>query len=64
MLFGGSSPFIVTWLSQTTGSAVAPAYYVLFSSLAGLLAICFMREAAPTVLERRSRRDAMHASRI
>ena len=64
MLFGGFSPFIVTWLSQTTGSAVAPAYYVLFSSLVGLLAICFLREAAPTVLERRSRRDAMHVSRI
>lgn len=64
MLFGGFSPFIVTWLSQTTGSAVAPAYYVLFSSVAGLLAICFMREAAPAVLERRSRHDAIPASRI
>lgn len=64
MLFGGFSPFIVTWLSQTTGSSVAPAYYVLFSSLVGLLAICFLREAAPAVLERRSRRDAMHARSI
>jgi hypothetical protein len=34
MLFGGFAPFFVTWLIQTTGLPVAPAFYVKFGSRA------------------------------
>lgn len=58
MLFGGFAPFIVTWLTQTTGTPVAPAYYVLFASLIGLSGIALLREAAPAALARKQRRTA------
>jgi MFS family permease len=62
MLFGGFAPFIVTWLTQVGGTPVAPAWYVLFASLIGLTAICFLREGAPAALERRQRRDLLATS--
>ncbi len=38
MLFGGFAQLIVTWLINTTGSTLAPAYYVMFGAVAGLSA--------------------------
>ncbi len=38
MLFGGFAQLIVTWLINTTGSPLAPAYYVMFGAVAGLSA--------------------------
>jgi MFS transporter, MHS family, proline/betaine transporter len=29
MLFGGFAPFFITWLIATTGSSMAPAFYVM-----------------------------------
>jgi MHS family proline/betaine transporter-like MFS transporter len=46
MLFGGFAQFIVTWLIKTTGSPMAPAYYVMFGVLLGLLAACCVSERA------------------
>lgn len=63
MLFGGFAPFIVTWLTQVDGSPVAAAYYVLFATLIGLTATCFLREGAPAALERRQRRILMTTTR-
>ena len=63
MLFGGFAPFIVTWLTQTTGTPVAPAYYVLFASLIGLSGIALLREAAPAALARKQLRSAPLAAR-
>ncbi len=63
MLFGGFAPFIVTWLTQVGGTPVAPAYYVLFASFVGLVAICYLREGAPAALERRQRRDLLATAR-
>jgi MFS transporter, MHS family, proline/betaine transporter len=37
-IFGGFTPFIVTWLILTTGDRMAPAYYVIFGALIGLAA--------------------------
>jgi MFS family permease len=37
-LFGGFTPFVVTWLIVTTGDRMAPAYYVIFGILLGLVA--------------------------
>ena len=46
MVFGGFAPFFVTWLIQATGLPVAPAFYVMFSAAAGLLASMFLKERA------------------
>jgi hypothetical protein len=48
-LFGGFAPFFVTWLIQTTGLPVAPAFYVMFGAAAGLLASLLLKEPARDV---------------
>ncbi|WP_179400995.1 citrate-proton symporter [Burkholderia guangdongensis] len=53
MLFGGFAPFIVTWLTHATGSPAAPAGYVVFASLIGVVGTLMMREGAHAVVERR-----------
>ncbi|AOE87248.1 citrate-proton symporter [Pseudomonas sp. TCU-HL1] len=59
MLFGGFAPFIVTWLTKTTGDPVSPAYYVLLAASIGLVSAWFLREGAPAALERRQRREVI-----
>lgn len=44
MLFGGFAQFIVTWLVETTGSPIAPAYYVMFGAVIGLVAAVSLPE--------------------
>ena len=44
MVFGGFAPFFVTWLIGTTGSVVAPAFYVMFGAVCGLLAALFLKD--------------------
>jgi MFS transporter, MHS family, proline/betaine transporter len=46
MVFGGFAQFFVTWLIATTGSPVAPAFYVLFGAAVGLLATLFLKDRA------------------
>jgi MFS family permease len=46
MVFGGFAQFFVTWLIGATGSAVAPAFYVLFGAAVGLLAALFLKDRA------------------
>ena len=45
--FGGTAQLIVTWLIHITGNALAPAWYMLFASTVGLVAMVMMRETAP-----------------
>ena len=45
--FGGSAQFVVTWLIDATGSALAPAWYMSGAILVGLAAMIAMRESAP-----------------
>ena len=45
MLFGGFAPAIVTWLIRETGSPIAPAFYIMFGSVAGLAGTGLLREA-------------------
>jgi MHS family proline/betaine transporter-like MFS transporter len=40
-LFGGSSPFIVEWLVQQTGSKMMPAYYLMAGCLLGFISLFF-----------------------
>jgi MFS family permease len=42
MIFGGFAPFIVTWLAGSTGSPIAPVYYLLLSTALGVLACYFL----------------------
>ena len=44
MVFGGFAQFIVTWLIRATGSPMAPAYYVMFGVVVGLIAAFFIRD--------------------
>ncbi|WP_085596108.1 MULTISPECIES: MFS transporter [unclassified Pseudomonas] len=44
MLFGGFAPLVVTWLSKTMATPVAPAFYVLLTSLLSLLAIYYLHD--------------------
>jgi MFS transporter, MHS family, proline/betaine transporter len=44
--FGGTTPYIVTWLTTETGNNVAPAYYVVVAAVVSLLTILTMRETA------------------
>src|SRR6185503_5232221 len=38
MIFGGFAQFFVTWLIEATGSPLAPAFYLMFGALIGLVA--------------------------
>src|SRR5699024_6383187 len=46
-LFGGTAPLIVTWLVNTTGSNLAPSFYVVFASLIGIVVVTlFLRNTS------------------
>lgn len=42
-IFGGFAPFIDVWLIETTGSAVAPSYYLIFAAVISLLSLAMAR---------------------
>ena len=44
--FGGTTPYVVTWLTAATGNNVAPAYYVVVAAVVSLLTILTIRETA------------------
>ncbi|MFI6697826.1 MFS transporter [Streptomyces sp. NPDC050509] len=52
-LFGGSAPFLMTWLIGLTGDTRVPAYYVVATALGTFLAVLTIRETAHTPLRDR-----------
>ncbi len=46
-IFGGTAQLVVAWLTEVTGNPLAPAWYLLFATAAGLGAMILMRETAP-----------------
>lgn len=50
-VFGGTAQFVVTWLIAATGSALAPAWYMVAALLVGLVGMASMRETAPIRLK-------------
>ncbi|WP_050385301.1 MFS transporter [Bradyrhizobium pachyrhizi] len=50
-IFGGTAQPLVTWLIHLTGSALAPAWYMLVASAAGLCAMLMMPETAPLKIQ-------------
>jgi MHS family citrate/tricarballylate:H+ symporter-like MFS transporter len=45
--FGGTTQLMVTWLIHVTGSAMAPAWYLIGATAIGQVALILMRESAP-----------------
>lgn len=50
-LFGGTAPFVATWLIGATGSKAAPAWYLVAAAVVALVAMLFSRETAGKTLE-------------
>lgn len=46
-VFGGSASFIVAWLTEVTGSPLAPAWYMCGALAFGVCAMLAVRESAP-----------------
>jgi MHS family citrate/tricarballylate:H+ symporter-like MFS transporter len=57
--FGGTAQLIVTWLIHMTGNALAPAWYMLFATAVGLVAMVMMRETGPVKLSAKDSRANM-----
>ena len=45
-LFGGTAPFVATWLIAATGSKTAPAWYLVAAAVVALVAMLASRETA------------------
>jgi MHS family citrate/tricarballylate:H+ symporter-like MFS transporter len=46
-IFGGSTQFLVAWLTRATGNPLAPAWYMIGGVIVGLVALCIIPESAP-----------------
>lgn len=46
-LFGGTTPLVITWLIHLTGSAIAPAWYLIAFTAVGQFAYMLFPETAP-----------------
>jgi MFS family permease len=47
-IFGGSTQFMVAWLTGITSNPLAPAWYMAGAALIGVVAMAFARETAPS----------------
>src|SRR5271156_1951479 len=50
--FGGTAQLVVTWLLHVSGNPLAPAWYLLFAAVVGLIAMSLMPETAPVKVAR------------
>jgi MFS family permease len=50
-IFGGTTQLVVTWLIGATGNPLSPAWYLIVSSLIGLVAMAMMPETKGRALE-------------
>lgn len=60
--FGGTTQLVVTWLLHITGSAMAPAWYLIGATAAGQLALMLMAESAPARIALESQLEAASPS--
>ncbi|MGD9656796.1 MAG: MFS transporter, partial [Methylocystis sp.] len=51
MIFGGFAPFIVAWLIRFLATPVAPAFYLMFGAVVGLIGVGGLRERREARLE-------------
>lgn len=45
-IFGGTAPYVATWLVSRTGNDIAPAFYVIAAAVVTFLTVLTMRETA------------------
>lgn len=45
-LFGGTTPLVTTWLVETTGNLLMPAYYLMAAGAIGVITVFTLRETA------------------
>ncbi len=45
-IFGGTAPYVATWLTDRTGNELAPAYYVIIAAIVSLATVLTMKETA------------------
>lgn len=45
-VFGGTAPYVATWLVDRTGNQIAPAYYVIAAAVVSIATLLTMRETA------------------
>jgi MHS family proline/betaine transporter-like MFS transporter len=45
-VFGGTTPYVVTWLTAATGNHLAPALYLIVAAVVSILAVLTLRESA------------------
>ncbi len=57
-IFGGSTQLVVTWIIHVTGSAVAPAWYLIGFTLIGQIAYVLYPETAPVRLRAKAAAEA------
>jgi len=50
--FGGTTQLVATWLIHVTGSAMAPAWYLMGAAAVGQIALMLMAESAPARTQR------------
>jgi MFS family permease len=50
-VFGGSTQFVIAWLTGVTGNPLAPAWYMFGAALLGLAAMALATETAPAKLK-------------
>jgi MHS family proline/betaine transporter-like MFS transporter len=50
-IFGGSAPFVVTWLIKVSQNLLAPAFYLLLAAVGSLIGLLMMKEKYCTPLE-------------
>lgn len=55
--FGGTTQLVVTWLMHVTGSAMAPAWYLLAVTAVGQVALMLLPESAPARIATHTRVD-------
>lgn len=44
--FGGTTPYVVTWLTTATNNYMVPAYYLVVAAVGSLVTVMFIRESA------------------
>jgi MHS family proline/betaine transporter-like MFS transporter len=52
-IFGGTAPYVATWLTARTGNELAPAYYVIIAAIISLATVLTMHETAARPLRKR-----------
>jgi MHS family proline/betaine transporter-like MFS transporter len=49
-IFGGTTPYVVTWLTATSGNSIAPAFYLMTAAVISLVTVLTLKETAGRAL--------------